>query len=95
MKLIHTTGREAARRILESGFVDGGAELLDGKWRRGVWLSDQPLELGEVFLEIDVPDQVVEKYAVPSELHGYPRWLIPSAELNAYGPARELIRHGE
>ena len=52
MRLIHTTLRANADRILASGFKDHSEERERGRLFKGSWLSDGPLDcIGGVYLE--------------------------------------------
>jgi hypothetical protein len=53
MRLIHTTLRANADRILASGFKGHSEERERGRLFKGSWLSDGPLEcIGGVYLEV-------------------------------------------
>ena len=94
VKLYHSTSPEAAREILTTGFRDTGKELHEGRWYIGVWLSDRPLpELGSALLALDLLDEFVQQYKLPSELHGYGRWLIPASVLASH-PIRQIEPKG-
>ena len=53
MQLYHGTTIENAKRICSDGFKDTvGTYMTDREWR-GVWLSDQPLDVQDMFIQPD------------------------------------------
>ena len=61
-------------------FARAFSELDRGHVFRGAWFSDRWLkELGDGLLAIDLPDEIAQLYELSSDLHGYPRWVVPCA----------------
>jgi hypothetical protein len=84
MTLYHVTTQEAAPAIQRDGFVDRSRELIDGQWRSGVFLGDEPhwrLEIDPVAFEVDLTLESVAGYECTMD-HGYRRWLVPSSVVN-------------
>lgn len=86
VRLFHATTQENACKILETGFADGGRERYQNRWYSGVWLSDVKLkELWPVMLLVSLPEELVRQYELPSDHHGYRRWLVPAEIINRHG----------
>jgi hypothetical protein len=82
VKLIHTTTRQNADGIRLNGFDD----RLSRDSSKGLYFSDRCLnELwpDAVYLEVEIADDVAQRYRMVNEANGYPIWIIPAAVLNA------------
>jgi len=85
--------------IVREGFKDATGTYDAGIEFTGVWLSDIPLDAGDIraryhaggLLAVDIPEAVVGEYEwAPDEQIGqYREWLIPAAVVNQY--QRELV----
>jgi hypothetical protein len=100
MRLFHTTLATLTERILRDGFEDRG--FLDAKQklgRRGVWLADVPVPIGEDesrseaiparTLAIDLPEVLALAYEVTDPHPGerskpWREFLIPATTLNRF-----------
>jgi hypothetical protein len=82
MRLIHSAPRGNADRILATGFEDRSEERQGRQLYKGSWLSDGPLEGFDAYLEVHLADALIAPYKLSSDLHGYRRWVTPSAILN-------------
>jgi hypothetical protein len=95
MIVYHSTTQSAASEILRSGFKESGSAYLTDRQRRGVWVSDVPLDLHEGLGSNDAVLQIVldiplAEYEWIEEGKPYREWLIPAAILNEYGTIRAV-----
>ena len=89
MTLWHRTDRAAAQDIIENGFRDGEGKYLTKNPYRGVWVSDEPLNVsdgacGDTLLRIDFKGDEAEiaEHEWREEGKGFREWLIPAKLLN-------------
>ena len=87
MLYYHRTSRENARSILENGFRDGTGKYLTNKTRKGVWVSNLPLDPdegaeGDALLEIRIPKSEVIPFEWVEEEKPYREFLVPARVLN-------------
>ncbi len=87
MRFVHRTPRETAEAILARGFRDGEGFYLTADVRKGVWLSDVPVDSqrGWVTLEVetDLTEADLAKYEWVDEGNYYREWLVPASLINA------------
>ncbi len=93
MQVFHSTTREAAHHILASGFRNGKGRYLTIRTRRGVWVSDRPLDAnegaaGDILLTLDIPERVFAEYEWLEQEKTYREALIPAGIVNRCGPVR-------
>jgi len=79
--------RENAQSILKSSFRDGTGKYLTDKIRKGVWISNRPLDSnegaeGDTLLEIRIPESEVTPFEWPEEEKPYREFLVPARVLN-------------
>lgn len=89
----HRTWRAQADQILREGFKDlSETYQTDSIWK-GTWFCNEPTGapegLGDVVLEVMIPEEVAEKYFW-SEDQKYREYLIPAEVLKTYPPPRIL-----
>lgn len=89
MRVFHKTGNVTVTTIINEGFQDGdGKYISDFAWR-GVWVSDRAVASDrtpdDVFLAIEIPDEVFAKYEWTRDGGGERGSLIPAKVLNRYG----------
>ena len=87
MRCYHRT--HAADAIRRDGFVDDEGCYGTLTTHRGVWLSDQPLDVnegadGNALLAVDLPDELFEQYEWVEDGKGYREALIPAKIVNGW-----------
>ena len=94
-RFYHRTSLAVAAAILQDGFRDHVGTYMTDQEFRGVWLSDEPLDvnegaIGDALLEIDLglEDDAIDRYEWIEEGKGYREWLIPAALINANASIR-------
>lgn len=83
---------ERPEPILRDGFRDpDGAQLIEGRWMRGVFLCDWPRGAStDRMLEVVVPASCdFSAYAIV-EAGSVSEWCVPAAEVNACATVRLL-----
>lgn len=84
----HGTTLAAAAKIQSDGFKDATGNYLTMNEYTGVWVSDSPLSINEMYLEPDVyfrmtvPQDVIADYEWIQEHKGFREWLVPATILN-------------
>jgi hypothetical protein len=88
--LYHRTNRRAARAILGRGFRDATGSYLTSRRFRGVWFSNQPLDVnagaeGDRLLRVvlPIPLRELRVYEWVEQGKPYREWLLPAALVNA------------
>ena len=96
MLLYHRTTKHAAESILRDGFQDGEGTYMTTEWRRGVWLSDRPLDInegarGDVLLRVELTcdEADLKHWEWREESKTCREWLVPAALVN--GQAKVAI----
>ena len=89
MKFYHSTSKSNARKIIKSGFKDMTGKYMTNCHHKGVWISDVLLDsnegaIGEVILELNIPEQIVCPYEWVEDDKPYREFLVPADILNAY-----------
>jgi hypothetical protein len=89
VRLYHRT--DAGEEILSRGFRDGDGGYLTRNTYRGVWLSNQPLDvnegaIGRTLLAVEVPEAIVAEWEWVEEGKGFREFLVPAELVNEYGP---------
>jgi len=99
--LYHVTTRAVARCICENGFRDGVGYYGMTRLRRGVWLSEMPLDENEgaegdtvLRVVLRMSEGELERYEVVEEGKPYREWLVPARVLNR-NMRVEVIEEGE
>lgn len=87
MRLYHRS--YYAEVIATEGFRDGEGGYLTAGTHRGVWMSDQPLNVnegaqGDVILAVEMPEDIAAPFEWTEEGKGYREFLIPAETLNRY-----------
>ncbi len=92
MTCFHRTDHAAA--ILRDGFVDGeGSYGFVGLTLRGVWISDEPLDVNEgaegtQLLALTFPEAVrLDPYEIHEEMKTYREWCVPAEVINSQASA--------
>jgi hypothetical protein len=90
MLCFHRTSAEAAVAIVADGFRDAEDYYMTGNLYRGVWVSDEPLDInegaqGDVLLSLDVPESLFAEYEWVEDAKAYREALVPADVLNASG----------
>ena len=93
LRVFHRTSHADA--IMRDGFRDAEGSYGTSQTRRGVWVSDVPLDVnegavGDDVLAVEIPEALFAEYEwVQEPSFGYREALIPAQSLNAY---RQSIR---
>ncbi len=93
MLVYHVTAKVSADAIEAEGFVDGEGTYLTQHVRRGVWLSDDVLDIsegawGDTVLELEIPENIVAQYEWIEEDKGFREFLVPADVVNRFGIKR-------
>jgi hypothetical protein len=93
MKFYHRTTAEFADAILAGGFMDYTSNYMTSASHTGVWLSNTPVDEGDVIpavmnslllVEISLSEKELAEYEWVQEGSGsYREWLIPASVINA------------
>ena len=89
MKVFHRT--PAADAIRSDGFRDGEGTYGTAQLFRGVWLSDEPLDIGQgasgdTLLTLEIPESSLRKYEWVEDEKTYREFLVPAEIVNRFGP---------
>jgi hypothetical protein len=98
MILYHRTNREAARNILRNGFRDTSGFYMTTKLTKGVWFSEQPLDVNEgakgatLFrIRLRISRRELDRYEWVEEEKPYREWQIPAALVNARRTSLQIM----
>jgi hypothetical protein len=91
MRCYHRTSAEAAAAIVADGFRDAEDYYMTPNLYRGVWVSDEPLDInegaqGDVLLSVDVPESLFAEYEWVEDAKSHREALVPADVLNGHGP---------
>ncbi len=97
MILFHRTSSTRAQAIAAQGFRDGVGSYLTDSSRRGVWLSDKPLDAnegaeGNTLLEVDLglSNREIDRFEWVEEGKPYREFLVPAGVVNRHGIVKVL-----